>query len=352
MNRNVPLTPCPAHRTGSVVSRVVTTALLRERGLTTAQITARCAPGGPWRTLLPGVHLLHPGHATGEELLHAALVYAGRPPAAGRARAARDREAPAPGPEVYGDAMLTGRAALALHGFDSVPGLAALRRVDVLVPRTRRLRSTGFVRVVRSSTVPDPVRAGGFPAAPVERAVADAAADMTDAASVHRLLTDAVRVGHVEPAAVVRELNLAELLGRPAVVAAMDALLAEGRSLAEDRLYAVVHGHGLPEPVWNVDIRLPGGPCVGAVDAYWPEQAVAVVLDTRVPRRGAEDDEGRTGPADGAEREHLERLGITVVRVSPKRLREEPAHPALVVRTALMAAEDREPAAYVRVLPR
>ncbi len=84
----------------------------------------------------------------------------------------------------------------------------------------------------------------------------------------------------------VRELSEAELLGRPAVVGAVDALLAEGRAAAEARLYAMVREHGLPDPVWNVELRLPGGPRLGAVDAYWPDHAVAVELDARAPRYG------------------------------------------------------------------
>ena len=111
-------------------------------------------------------------------------------------------------------------------------------------------------------------------------------ADSTDAGAVRRLLTEAVRGGHCEPAAVVRELNEARLLSRPHVVDAVDSLLAEGRAIAEDRLYRMVREYGLPDPVWNVDLRLPGGPHLGGLDAYWPEQAVAVELDTRAPPAG------------------------------------------------------------------
>ncbi|HEY9437822.1 MAG TPA: hypothetical protein VIS29_04070, partial [Streptomyces sp.] len=178
--------------------------------------------------------------------------------------------------------------------------------------------------------------------APVERALADAVARIPDPAGVSRMLTEAVRDGHCEPAAVVRELSAAKLLDRAHVVDAVDALLAEGRAVAEGRLYEMVRGYGLPEPLWNVDLRLPGGPVLGGVDAYWLEEAVAVELDTRVPR----------GEEVRAEREHLERLGITVIRVAPGALREVMGRQAVIIRTALMAAQDREPAAYVMVLPR
>ncbi len=57
--------------------------------------------------------------------------------------------------------MITGLAALALHGFSSAPPLLSLDTFDVLVPRMRRLRSTGCVRIVRSSALPVPSRSRG-----------------------------------------------------------------------------------------------------------------------------------------------------------------------------------------------
>lgn len=218
-----------------------------------------------------------------------------------------------------------------------------------------RLRSTAFARLIRAHALPRPELVTGVPVAPVARAVADAVAELSDAAAVRALLTEAVRGGHCEPASVVRELSQARLLARPHVVDAVDALLAEGRSLAEGRLYEMVRTYALPEPVWNVDLALPGGPHLGGVDAYWPEQAVAVELDTRAPRLG-----GPGGPQDddavwteyARKREHLERLGVTVLHLTPRKLRESLEQQAMVVGTALAAADERDPAAYVVVLPR
>ncbi|MFF9246655.1 hypothetical protein [Streptomyces globisporus] len=358
MTQNTPLSArlprLPLHP-GDVTQRVLSAAQLRARGVSAAQTSAQCLPGGPWQHLLPGVYLLHPGPPTGQERLHGALLYAGRPPVSAR------RGAAGPSDAGYGEAMVTGGAALALHGFASAGELGALHRIDVLVPRTRRLRSTRFVEVLRTASMPVPVRVGEVPVAPVERALADAVAAISDAADVRRLLTEAVRDGYCEPAAVVRELSEAKLLGRPAVVGAVDALLAEGRAVAEARLYAMVREYGLPEPVWNVELRLPGGPGLGGVDAYWPDHAVAVELDSRAPRHAVHGVSGRRGgrvqedpqwAACAAKREHLERLGITVVHLTPRKLREALDQQATVVRTALMAAADREPAAYVMVLPR
>ncbi|MFF0625316.1 hypothetical protein [Streptomyces sp. NPDC004296] len=340
MNHDTPLSPLPLHHLADGRCPVLTTHQLRAYGVPPAEVTERCRPGGPWQQLLPGVHLLHQGPPTSEERLHAALLYARH---RGPAVPTQPRTA-----EAGREPMVTGLAALALHGFVAAPPLLSLDRIDVLVARTRRLRPAGFAGIVRGADLPAPQDVTGVPTAPVPRALADAVAGLTDGTLVRRLLTEAVRGGHCEAAAVVRELSRARLLTRPHVVDAVDALMAEGRALAEQRLYDMVRAYGLPDPLWNVDLRLPGGPYLGGVDAYWPEYGVAVEIDTRTPRPS---DHGRADAPRDEHREHLERLGITLVRCRPRTLREAPKQQATVVRTALMAAADREPTHYVVILP-
>ncbi|WP_026171523.1 MULTISPECIES: hypothetical protein [unclassified Streptomyces] len=347
MTQNTPLhsgRPVPSRGR----QRVVSAAQLKAMGVPAGRAVERCGDGGPWQQPLPGVFVLHPGELSGPERLRSALLYAGRPPASGRR--------PAPGrttDPAYGDAVLTGLAALSLYGFAAAPPAASVERVDVLVPRVRRLRSAGYARLLRTAEPPGPEWVDGLPVAPVARALADAVAGLGDAVTVRRLLTEAVRGGHCEPAVLVGELNRAKVLGRPQVVGAIDSLLAEGRAMAEERLYAMVRTHGLKEPLWNVDLRLPGGPHLGRVDAYWPEEAVAVELDARAPRHSRQDEKHEAEwSAYAARREHLERLGVTVVHLTPRKLRDALGQQATVVRTALMAAADREPAAYVMILPR
>ncbi|WP_438487953.1 hypothetical protein [Streptomyces sp. S186] len=340
MNHDTPLSPLPLHHLADGSCPVLTTHQLRAHGVPPAEIAERCRPGGPWQQLLPGVHLLHQGPPTSEERLHAALLYA-------RHRGPSVPAQPRTGESVP-EPMITGLAALALHGFAAAPPLLSLDRIEVLVSRTRRLRPAGFAGIVRGADLPLPEQVTGVPTAPVPRALADAVAGLTDGTTVRRLLTEAVRGGHCEAAAVVRELSRARLLTRPHVVDAVDALLAEGRALAEQRLYEMVRAFRLPDPVWNVDLRLPGGPYLGVVDAYWPEYGVAVTLDTRTPHPSGH---RPADPPRDEQRERLERLGITLVRCRPRTLREAPEQQAAVVRTALMAAVDREPASYVVVLP-
>ncbi|GAA0409565.1 hypothetical protein GCM10010357_33290 [Streptomyces luteireticuli] len=342
MNHETPLSPRPLHHLSDVRHRVMTSRRLREHGVPASEIAARCHPGGPWQQLLPGVYLLHTGPATSEERLHAALMYTRARAQAIPAQAPRGDEAP------YGEAMITGLAALALHRFTSAPPLLRLEHIDVLVPHTRRLRATGFVRPVRTHSVPRPRLLTGVPVAPVPRAVADAVAHLTDPDRIRRLLTEAVRSGHCEATRLHRELARARLLDRAPVAAVLDALLAEGRAAAEDRLYAMVAAAALPAPLWNVELLLPGGPSLGTVDAYWPDHGVAVEIDTR-PRLRRDD------PVhDEAARrhEHLEQLGLAVLAPTPRQLRESPEQLADVVRSTLLASAERAPGAYVVVLPR
>ncbi|OEV09576.1 hypothetical protein [Streptomyces nanshensis] len=366
MTHNTPLSPRPlSHLSEAPRHRVLTANSLRAHGIPVSEADARCRPGGPWQLLLPGVYLLHPGPPTSDERLHAALLYAGGECApipaqqgaasrtGGPATDVRPCTPPSPPPPQTPQppqAMITGLAALTLHGFDGAPSLRALDRIDVLVPWTRRLRSTGGVRVVRGQSLPDAEEITGVPVAPVARALADTVALLPDAGVVRRLLVESVRAGHCEAGAVVGELIRARLLGRPHVRLAVDALVAESRALAEGMLYEMVFRHRLPCPCWNVDLRLPGGPYLGGVDAFWPEQSVAVELDTRTPRPHLEADARWSEYA--RKREALEVLGITVVHLTPAKLRDSLGQQAAIVRTALMTAVEREPAEYVIVTPR
>ncbi|MEV6013774.1 hypothetical protein AB0M29_44495 [Streptomyces sp. NPDC051976] len=370
MNADNSPSPRTTHTLGHLQAEqgVLTLRQLRERGVTPGTLAERCRPGGPWRQLLPQVYLLHSGPPTSAERVQAALLYAGRDPWAH-------------GPVGGGrEAMVTGLAALALRRFSSVPPLPGLPVIDVLVPRQRRLRDTGGVAIHRVRELPRAQEVVGLPCAPVPRALADAVAELDDAVTVRRLLIEAVRGGHCTAAAVVAGLGAAGLLERPDVTAAVDALLADSRALAEELLYTMVRRHALPDPVWNVDLRLPGGPQLGGVDAYWPEHAVAVEIDARTARprhRPGEEEDGvhdvcadgafGDGPAPGAyehadddavwsryarQRERLEALGVTVIHLTPAKLQESAEQQAAIVRTALLASADRTPAAYVVVTPR
>lgn len=340
MTYDTPLSPRPLSQLSDVTHRVVTGGTLREQGVSSAIARGRCQRDGPWQSPLPGVFVLHPDVPTDEERLLAVLLYAaGSVGNSDTATATTSGERP----------VISGLAALALHGFRSAPALCDIERIDVLLPRARRRRSTGWARIVRVQRVPEAHEIAGVPVAPVARALADAVGQLNDPAVVHQLLAETVRDGHCDVPVVVGELRRARLLGRPQVVGAVETLLAEGRALAESRLYELVRTGELPAPCWNVELRQPGGPPLGVLDAYWPEQNLGVEIDTRVPGRAGA---ATRWPSYARQRDTLARLGITVLSFRPEQLREDLAPLAQVVRTALVTAEEREPASYVLVEPR
>ncbi|WNI15508.1 hypothetical protein [Actinacidiphila sp. ITFR-21] len=351
--------PCTPDGLTAAAQGVLTARQLKALGVSAAVLAEWCRDGGPWQQVLPQVYVLHQGPPSGEERVRAALLYTGR------TSQAHGPHGPLGGAR---DAVVTGPAALALHRFASVPPLRGVPVIDVLVPHQRRLRDAGDVRVHRVRELPRPVDVGGLPCAPVPRALADTVGAVAlggaagarggsgdgsgdgsgGADAVRRLLTEAVRAGHTDPASVLRELAAAGLLELPPVAAALPALREAGRTTAEQRLYTMVRCGLLPDPVWNVRLRLPGGPVLGGVDAYWPEHAVAVVVDART---GAPDD-GTVWARAARQRERLDALGVTLVHLTPAELRDAIDEAASVVRTALLASTDRTPAAYVVVTPR
>src|SRR5690606_39378132 len=114
LTHHPPLSPRPLYHLADVRRRVLPTAQLRAHGVSAAETHEQCRPGGSWQQLLPGVVLLHPGPPTSEERLHAVLMYTARERSTG-VPVQPGRDTPPVPP--YGETMITGLAALTLHGF-------------------------------------------------------------------------------------------------------------------------------------------------------------------------------------------------------------------------------------------
>lgn len=297
---------------------VVTASQLRSRGVPARTVTEHCRPGGPWQRLLPRVFLLQSGRPTPEQRMWAALLYAAQNGLVER------RGAP----------VITGAAALALYGFASVPGLQFVRGVDVLVPRQRRLRDAGEVRIMRTERALDSRLVHGLACAPVARAVADmlAAPEGLPPAAVRDLLREAVADHGCPPRELVAELREAGLLAVPPVRAALDEVLAAARDTAAQRLRELLDEWLLPRPVCAVELRMRGGTFVAVPDLFWPERAVAVELDSDVRCVS----EGESAWVRGGQH-RMEYLGVRVVYLSSERLADDPEAVARELRAALAA---------------
>ena len=137
-------------------------------GMTSHALRHRLRLAGPWQTLLPGIYIAVTGTPTTLQQEMAAMLYAG------------------------GDSVITGPAALRCH---HIRGPSA-DLIDILVPATRQRRDAGFVRLHRTTRMPERIwRAGPLRYASPPRAVADAVRDMTTLRDVRAVVADAVQRG-------------------------------------------------------------------------------------------------------------------------------------------------------------
>lgn len=270
-------------------STAVRTRQLEGLGLHRATVAHRCRPGGPWRSLLPGVVLLHNAPPTRDDRRRGALLHAG------------------PG------AVLTGLDALELAGSRSVPRPTG--PVHVLVPADRHRTGNEVALIERTARLPDAVP-GRWPAAPVARSVLDFARRTRDRNQVRAALAEVVQRGWVTPAALAAELEAGSGRGS-ALPRAVLAEVGDGvRSAAEAQARELVRRGRLPTPLWNPRLLDVHGRLVAVPDAWFDDAGVAWEIDSR---------EWHLSPADYDRtldrRSAMMAEGITVLHTQPSKLR-------------------------------
>jgi hypothetical protein len=281
---------------------VITRQQALDCGMNRDAIYRRLRTAGQWQRILPGVYLTVTGSATSEQRDVAAVLYAG------------------PG------GTLTAAAALGRHHSHVLPA----DTIDVLVPANRQLQSRGFVAVHRTKRLPEYVcYLGPVQYALRARAVGDAV----------RGLKDLVRVRGVVAAAVQTKLCTVEQLktelkkGRSA-----DRRSSAPRSVRSPRepgrvpevdLQHLIRRGGLPKPLFNPLLYL-GNELLARPDAWWPDMAVIVEVDSK---------QWHLSPESWEEtmRRHarLQALGILVLHFSPRQIRDEPREVLATIREAL-----------------
>jgi hypothetical protein len=147
------------------VHRVAPVAALIHIGLSPSLIDQRSRPGGPWQRLFPGIFLLSRAGPSREQLVQAALLYAGE------------------------RSMLTAFDALYLHGMRSV--LPTADAIHVLAPRHSRAWGHATLRLERTDRLPKPAIRRGFHVAPLERAAIDAIRRTRSIADTKAILEEA-----------------------------------------------------------------------------------------------------------------------------------------------------------------
>jgi hypothetical protein len=291
----------------SVVSR----GQLRSLGMTDNAMQWRVRSGGPWQALLPGVYLGVSGAPNLPQMEMAALLYAGR------------------------SSLITGPAALLHYGVQSgtYPDV-----VDVLVPMQRQRAHTAFVRLHRTARLPGLVASSGpLRFAPVPRAVADTAWQLTSLKDVRAVVAAAVQRGRCTVSQLAGELRSGPVRGSAMFRSAL-AEVAEGiRSAAEGDLRDLIVRARLPTPLFNPDLYV-DDTFLAKPDAWWKEAGVSGEVDSY---------EWHLSPADSDRtRERHNRMGavgIIPLHFSPNQIRHRPAEVVRTIKDALERGLQRPP---------
>ncbi|MEV0050739.1 hypothetical protein AB0H34_09635 [Saccharopolyspora shandongensis] len=272
--------------------KIITARELDILGVPRQTVHRRASRDGPWTRLLPGVLLLSNGTPTTRQRLESALRYAGE------------------------GAQLTGLPAADLHGLQRLPPFSA---VHVLIPEARKRASTRYVVVERTSRLPAPQIRAGFPAAPLARAVLDAARRLTDIDQIRALLAEPVQRGLVDPSVLAEELDSGSGRGTARCRVVLREMLANVHSPAEGWAYRLLQQSDLPQMQWNVRILDSTGKLLGVPDGWFDDAALAWQIDSL---------EYHLSPADYqlTVRRHtaMTAAGIVVVHTLPSQLRTEP----------------------------
>jgi hypothetical protein len=271
----------------------------------------RLRPGGSWSRLLPGIYMATTGTPAILQQEMAALLYAGN------------------------GSIITGSAALRCHHIGkTVPDL-----IDVLVPAATRRRDAGFVRLHRTTRLPERIwQVGPVRYVPPPRAVADAVRDMTSLRDVRAIVADAVQRGRCRIRELVEELGDGPRNGSALFRVAL-ADVADGiRSTAEGDLKDLLVKAKIPMPLFNPVLYDKDGTFIARPDAWWPELGIAIEVDSR---------EWHLSPEDHAKTlargRRMSKYQIVVLRFTPRQIRSEPAAVVKDIREALAGARDRSP---------
>ncbi|MBR7829410.1 type IV toxin-antitoxin system AbiEi family antitoxin domain-containing protein [Actinospica sp. MGRD01-02] len=250
---------------------------------------------GLWQRLVPGVYALQGGPPSCGQWLVAAQLYAGDESVlTGEAalavhgfRLPRDRIGDGAGSGwAEGAADDRGMAAVGLAGSSAVgfasAGLCAARyRLDALVPHGRRRQSVAQLRIIRTTRIPEATRVGVLRVAPPARSVVDtclaAVADRRPEA-IDGVVTAALQDGRVQLAELEQELGKASRRHSAEIRAELAKSRAHARASAAEAFLAKLDSVGPFGALREVTIYL-GQRRVARALAVWPSRAVALMME-------------------------------------------------------------------------
>ncbi|WP_199785772.1 MULTISPECIES: hypothetical protein [Actinomycetes] len=274
-------------------------------------IYRRCLPGGPWRRLLPGIILLHNNDPTPDQLVHAALLYAGTA------------------------AVVTGEEACRRYGLRLAVSAASEQRIHVLIPHHLKRTSSDFVIIERTKRLPRPWLRAGVPLAPLVRATTDFVRRNRTANIIGQALIEAVQRGGCTPQALAEELDRGTKRGT-ALPRRLLAEWANARSVAEAEAQKLTRTLPHPPTHQNEALYDSAGSYAGRPDFWWDDVGLAWEIDSL---------DFHFRSADYAQtlrrNTRYASLGVAVVQTLPSRLRTEPNAVLDELRAAYAAARTR-----------
>jgi len=290
---------------------VVSRAQALECGVSRGRLDHLVRPGGRWQRILPGVYVVNTGAVSVDQRAMAALLYAGP------------------------KSLLTGAVAVRRHRLQCV----GLNQVDVLVPEDVRVRSAGYVRIVRTGRMPEKFfRTQRIRFAPLARAVADATRPMTSLGDVRALVAEAIQNGRCHVASLVAELNDGPVAGSRFFRVALRECIAGSRSAAEGDLMALIGRSDLPEPMYNAELYTADGTFLGIADAWWQRAGVVAEVDSRRYHLSPADYERTV-----MRHNRMAARGINVLHFLPDTVKTEPSAVVKSLRGAIRSGSARPP---------
>jgi hypothetical protein len=298
--------------------QVVSRAQALSGGMSRHAVAHRLRPGGPWRSLLPGVYQTSTGTPAQVQREIAALLYAGPRSVITGGSALRHYRLPAPQPE----------------------------HIDVLVPLQAQRQDTAYVRLHRTARLPEmadllPYRRYALP----YRAVADTARWLTSMREARALIAGAVQRGACTVSQLTEELNAGPSRDSALLRSVLSEVSAGVRSAPEADLRTLITRAGLPQPMFNPRLYLPGGAFLGCPDAWWAEAGVAVEVDSKRWHLSPDDWEHTM--------DRHARFGaqaIVTLHFAPNQIRADPASVIAAMRSAYQAGVAR-PRLPITALP-
>jgi very-short-patch-repair endonuclease len=218
------------------------------------------------------------------------------------------------------DALLSHMTAAGL--WDLLMG--ASTRVHVTLPRGRR-NSRRWVQVHHTRETPARAEVNGFAVTSIERTLIDIAGQIPKQ-RLERAVEQAARMNQLDFSALAEHRGSRAATTLRAVIAQFDPLAPQTNVGIERDFLTLVRRYDLPEPRINVQV----GPYV--VDFLWSDQKLIVELDSLAFHRTA-----TVFESDRKRDIDLKRLGYTVLRITHRRLHEEPAVVAQELRYFLSA---------------